>query len=491
MTRPLGMLGAAALRQLLLAALCASSAHAATTAPPSEASRDVVPRALALALERLHRAPSGRDTRERLAMGIPSYSRQTKLACSACHYQFFQLTPFGRLFKLNGYTLTGLQSIEERAPSDTSRRELQLSPIPLVSAMAIASVTNVRSRLPGTQNNTTTFPDQLSIFLGGEITPRIGVFSQFTYAAPDASVGIDNVDIRFANRATIGKRGLLYGITLHNNPTVQDVWNTVPAWGYPYVSSPVAPSPAASALIDGPLGQQVIGLGAYGLWSNTLYTEFTAYRSAPQGGAQPADASAENTTRGIIPYWRVALQRQIGRSYLMIGSYGFAARLFPTGVSGPTDRYTDVAGDAQIEQPIGRGVLIARSTYIHEHQRLDALADAETPGAANRTNDLNTFRVNATYEPSLRAALSIGYFDITGSRDTLLFAPAPVTGSANGRPNSNGLIGELDINPWENTRLGAQYVWYNRFNGSTSAYDGSGRDASRNNTLYLFTWLAF
>src|SRR5437773_6776469 len=33
---------------------------------------------------------------------VPSFSRQTGLACSACHYQFLQLTPFGRLFKLNG-----------------------------------------------------------------------------------------------------------------------------------------------------------------------------------------------------------------------------------------------------------------------------------------------------------------------------------------------------------------------------------------------------
>ena len=37
---------------------------------------------------------------------LPSFSRQTGLACSACHYQFLALTPFGREFKLKGYTLT-------------------------------------------------------------------------------------------------------------------------------------------------------------------------------------------------------------------------------------------------------------------------------------------------------------------------------------------------------------------------------------------------
>jgi len=42
-----------------------------------------------------------------------------------------------------------------------------------------------------------------------------------------------------------------------------------------------------------------------------------------------------------------------------------------------------------------------------------------------------------------------------------------------------------------NTRLGAQYVLYSKFNGASRAYDGAGRDASGNNTLYLFLWVAF
>ena len=49
---------------------------------------------------------------------VPSFSRQTGLPCSACHYQFAQLTPFGRLFKLNGYTLVGLKPITESLTHD-------------------------------------------------------------------------------------------------------------------------------------------------------------------------------------------------------------------------------------------------------------------------------------------------------------------------------------------------------------------------------------
>jgi hypothetical protein len=49
----------------------------------------------------------------------------------------------------------------------------------------------------------------------------------------------------------------------------------------------------------------------------------------------------------------------------------------------------------------------------------------------------------------------------------------------------------VDFNPWENTRLGVQYTGYSNFNGGKTDYDGSGRDASGNNTLYAFAWLAF
>jgi hypothetical protein len=34
-------------------------------------------------------------------------------------------------------------------------------------------------------------------------------------------------------------------------------------------------------------------------------------------------------------------------------------------------------------------------------------------------------------------------------------------------------------------------VAYQKFNGGTSNYDGSGRSASDNNTVYLLAWLMF
>src|SRR5205814_2828771 len=104
---------------------------------------------------------------------------------------------------------------------------------------------------------------QFSLFAAGQISPNVGAFTQFTYEAAEGGIGIDNIDIRYANHRTLDDRDLIYGLTLHNNPTVQDVWNTVPAWSFPFMASATAPSPMASTLIDGSLGQQVVGLGAY------------------------------------------------------------------------------------------------------------------------------------------------------------------------------------------------------------------------------------
>ncbi len=410
---------------------------------------------------------------------IPSFSRQTGLACNRCHTTFPQLTAFGRRFKLNGYTLTGLQLVEA---GDTANRSLKINLIPPVSAMVITSVTQTKKPQPGAQNGNAELPQELSLFLGEEITPRLGTFLQFTYSAPDASFGIDNFDVRYANQGKLASRELIYGASLNNNPTVQDVWNTTPAWGFPWASSEVAPAPAAATLIEGGLGQQVAGLGAYAFWDNKIYGEFSVYRSAPQGGPHPPNDTSANTLKGVAPYWRVALQHASGRQSLEVGTYGMSTTLYPTGVSGQTDRYTDVALDAQYERRVGEGSVTGHTTWIHETQRLDASVGAGT--ATNLSNTLNTFKIDGSYYTAGRVGFTVSYFSITGDADALHY------GTLTGSPNSGGVVGELDFLPWLNTRFALQYVAYDKFDGARTAYDGV-RNASDNNTVFLMAWLVF
>jgi len=156
----------------------------------------------------------------------------------------------------------------------------------------------------------------------------------------------------------------------------------------------------------------------------------------------------------------------------------------------PTDGFTDIGIDAQAETKAGAGSLVARGTWIHEKQTFNASLPAGA--SANLEDVLKVFRLNtSSYYPNQWLGLTLGYFQTTGTPDTVRYAPGPVSGSANGDPKTNGFSGELDFNPWQNTRLGLQYTLYDRFNGGKDGYDGFGRRASGNNTLYLLAWVVF
>src|SRR5208282_393867 len=92
--------------------------------------------------------------------------------------------------------------------------------------------------------------------------------------------------------------------------------------------------------------------------------------------------------------------------------------------------------------------------------------------------------------------------NLTGNADKLLYQQGTaIFGSANGKPNSNAYILEADwvpfgkadswATPFANLKLGVQYTIYTEFNGGTADYDGFGRNAGDNNTLYLFLWTVF
>ena len=432
---------------------------------------------------------SGALARE--ARAIPSFARQTKMPCSTCHTQFPELTEFGRMFKLNGYTLSAIEKIE--AQDSAGREELSLNLMPIVSIMAQASLTELRKRMNGGPNGNVLLPDQLSVFLAGAITPKIGAFVQLTYDAQSGSLHLDNTSLRFATQGTLASQPTTFGLSLNNNPTLQDLWNSTPAWGFPYASSSVAPGPLSSTLIDGTLGGEVAGLSGYLYWNSAVYAEVGAYRSSPLGTPQPFDSAtgANGIINGVAPYWRVAYTRQLGDDYLEVGTYGIYAQRQPGSFvpGGSADAYTDVALDFEYMRPRGRNELTVAGTWIHEVRSMAASVSA---GLASVTSQkMDVFRVRGTYHIGQMWALSAMPFFATGTTDPVLYPSAAVTGSLAGSPNTTGLLGEVDFNPWQNARITLQYTAYGKFNGRANNYDGGGRAASDNNTLYVVTWLMF
>ena len=423
------------------------------------------------------------------AMAVPSFARQTGLPCSGCHYNPPQLNAAGRSFKLLGY-------VDKRkvdavtAGQDKKHAGLDLLARLPLSAWLEASFTNTKAPQPGTQNGNVEFPQDISLFLSGAWSTHLGSFLQLTYDTQADHFSMDNTDIRYARQKQLAGKDWVYGLTLNNNPTVEDLWNSTPAWGFPFIESNVAPTPTAAPIIQGALGQDVAGIGAYTMWNQHLYFAAAIYRSAHIGTTQPSTGEGfAFNVRGIAPYWRLAWQQNGLKNNFEIGTYGMHMKSTPGAVTGPEDGYTDWAVDFQYDRVLGKDVLSVRGTYIRENSALLASLAA---GAADETrHHLNAVNANAEYHFGNRYSAAFGWFETTGTVDPLLFPQSAITGSANGDPRSAGYIVNFSVWPIQNLDLAFQYTGYARFNGAATNYDAAGRNANGHNTVYLLARFVF
>ena len=420
------------------------------------------------------------------AYAVPSFARQTGLSCNVCHSNPPELTAFGRNFKLRGYVLSATKESDRVGNS----KDLTLSRYIPVSAMILISNTAFQAKQPASQNNAASFPQQLSIFFAGGYSSHFGGLAQVTYTHADDHFGMDNTDLRYANQGKLAGKNWAYGLTLNNNPTVEDLWNSSPAWGFPWISTASGVSPIASPLINGALAQDVAGAGGYSMWDNHLYTNVSVYRSEHAGAATPVTGTNQAfNISGVAPYWRAAWQQNWGSNYLMVGTYGIYVSSFPGAVSGPADRYVDPSFDFQYQRPIGSNQLDVHGTYIRERSNLGATYGAG--GASSQFHHLNTFKADATYHWRDKCSATGAVFSTTGSADPLLFAPAPLTGSNYGSPDTSGYIAQFAYWPVKNIDIDVNYSGYTKFNGASQNYDGANRNASDNNTVYMALWLNF
>jgi hypothetical protein len=450
------------------------------------------------------------------ARAVPSFARQTGQECIACHVSFPELTPYGRYFKLTGYTI---------GKPFVSSQGLNYAPLAVMAQASVTSTKNNHATDPDTgdtvtvnqRNNGAVFSGA-SLFLATKVNDYVGGFIQWSYdnlaTTADGTLGghngIDNTDLRVVGKySAVGaaEPDLIYGLTLNNNPTVQDAWNSTPAFGYPYTSSPLAQTPAAATQIDGGLAQQVAGAGGYLWWKKMLYGELSFYRTASGAYSILRHGQDFHTDGGVAavqnwnnPYWRVALSHDWGANSAMIGTYGMIVNRFPSNLdtSTATDRYRDIAVDAQYQYITDPHTFTAQATYINERQSYNASFAAVNktgegigagPTPENPTDTLKTFKLKGTYYHDRKYGGTLAFFSTTGSADSGLYG-ADADGNAR-TPDSRGYIIELDYLPIQNVRLMLQYTGYNKFDGAKNNYDGNGRNASDNNTVFFNVWAAF
>ena len=394
---------------------------------------------------------------------VPSFARQTGQNCIACHAggQFPELTPYGRFFKLTGYTI--------------GQRTVPLA----MMAVLTANKVKVNDPTQGKTQDGSLIFNTASLFLAGKISDKVGGLAQITYqnyfkqnsvtgswAGHTAS---DNMDFRYADHISKGKQDWIYGLTLNNNPGVQDVWNSTPAWGYAVVPGSTRAGNAITPMLDGGLAQQVAGVGAYVYWNNTVYAELTGYRTGDgvfsfmtQGNGTQVQIQRTN------PYLRLALTHDWGAHNAMIGLSHLDVRQYTdfADLSSPTDRYRDTSIDFQYQYLLDPHTFTANITRIHEN------IDYGTPGSLRDT--IKSLRAKATYIYQAKYGGSLSYFDVSNSANT--FAA---------QAGARGWTSELFWTPLQYVRAGLQYTLFN------ADHAGYSPKASDNNTLLFYVWGAY
>ena len=426
------------------------------------------------------------------ATAIPMFARQTGFECSQCHTNFPELTPFGRQFKLEGYT----RSDPKVAP---------LIPFAAMTWFGANTVSNNRNS-DGTQafpKNGALVWEGGSLFTGGRITDNFGAFTQWSYnnLAPSADgdpnhfaghSGIDNTDLRAVARPTWGTTPVVVGLTLNNVMGMQDVWNSTPVWGYPFKTPPLGPGYGQGTFLESQT--RLAGLGAYAWIDKTWYVEAAGYKTADGAFSILTAGDGRVRIKGGAPYWRLTWNWDTANSHLMIGHSGTAVTMDPVDPAtngGTGDRFRDLGFDTQYQyfsSDDEKHIITAQYSFIHEktdwHSGFPNFNDATSSTTRSQ-------KAKVTYLFDRKYGVTGALFNISGSTDVLRNA------TNNGKPDTSGYIAEvqwtppikLASDPQFTVRFSVQYTGYWKYSGATSNYDASGRNASNNNSLYLYTWI--
>jgi hypothetical protein len=410
------------------------------------------------------------------SFALPAFAKQTAQSCIACHAggQFPELTPYGRLFKLTAYTI--------------GERAIPISVMAVAGASKMAKPDRVDASLQENNagqglskpiNQSISF-ETGSLFFAGKVTDNIGGFAQMTYdnfAAPNATgantvghTGADNIDIRYADQIVTRSTNLIYGLSLNNNPSVSDPWNTASAW-MNYV--PSTGGKGSNAYIDATtpypsngLPGLVSGLSAYAFLNKTFYGELGFYRTANQVLSFMNAGHDASPIKGRHPYWRFAYNKEWGPENLMVGLSGMTSHPYDSAAgiawSDAASYYTAKSKglDFQYQYLLDPYALTLQSVYQHQITSPSVQDGGLSMGS-------NLLRLKASYTYLAKYGGSFSHFNQSGN-----FATA-----------TTGYTGEIFFIPLQNIRVGLQYTQYSRVANIDKPHDA--------NTLRLYGWFAY
>lgn len=303
----------------------------------------------------------------------------------------------------------------------------------------------------------------------------------------------------------------MVGFNINNNPTMQDVWNAVPAWRFPWFPYlPAGYGAAAAPYIDNPSGgHNKVGIGGYVWLHKSIYAELELYRAATGSfswlnwgaGGTEADMGdlPSDVLSGYNPYYRIAYSHDWGYHSIEVGLFGMDARTYncnpastacTSGLTA-TNRYKDIAVDAQYQYNKGEPwVFTVAGSYIHESNDLTALLQSGGP-VSTADHTVNELQIKGTAYYNRMYGATLGYSALNGTSDPILYGAGNDGGSATGDPRSAWWTLELNYLPLQDIRFSLLYQVFTKINGGSSNFDGLGNNASGQNRLTGAIWWVF
>ena len=223
------------------------------------------------------------------AEALPAFARQTGHVCADCHTLFPELRPFGRRFKIGGYTLGGgtwqgppIAAFYQSGFTDTK------SPYDYTAAACAAGAAN--GTLPaqancapaGLRTNDNLTSQQVSAFIAGQLYGNLGTFFAVAADPVYGGIALDQSDLRYADNGTLFGKDTIWGLDFNNSPSIEDPWNTTPSWSWPQISSTIAPAfGPPQTRIEDEYVTSVAGAGVYTFWNDMVYAALIAYKGLP------------------------------------------------------------------------------------------------------------------------------------------------------------------------------------------------------------------
>ena len=387
------------------------------------------------------------------ASAISGYSRQTDLACNACHAQVFPaLNELGRSFKAAGYTMMGTQKKIEGSEGLSLPETLNAS---VVTKIRYQKTNGVTSSITNTTNNgQLQFPDELLLIVGGRVSENIGAQVELNLKSKDKEPVVENFKMPFIYDVsgtksgvvlfTTASQGVSYGFELLNTGAVRggrimESRKTISAQQYINTGS------AAE-------GVAVVS-------SNSLFFANISKWSPRSVGAASSGSPTAN-------YLRLAITPSVGSWDTGLGVQSWSGSATTAGATLPTLTDTKAyAVDAQAQGEVGSMPLGIYLTYANA-------AGTETGG------NTNLFNSNTNAMTALSVAAQLG---VVPGKATLLFAYRKGdTGAASNSEDNALLIGGAYMLA-QNMKLELSQEMY-----SGSNYSGNNTKGDQLTQLMLF-----